>query len=292
MKLLITGASSSLARRLVVVLQERRELSIRLLEYRSPVRMESCETVSGNMNDPESLNRACQGMDRVLHLAALTHSCNDAEYFRVNREGTQNLIDACVLAGVKRFVYISSRTASLDGGGYARSKLEAEECVKKAGLSWLILRPSEVYGQGAGDTLNRLIEWVRRYHFVPVIGTGKARFSPVYIDDVVSAMTRSILDEGLENETLLLAGPEELTFDELVDRIAEYFSVKRSKIHLPADLVKFGAAVLSSLGIKILVPDQIPRLLCSKDQDISKTSMLISYAPRKLEEGMAAYWHI
>ena len=290
MKLLITGASSTLASKLVALLLEGGNHSIRLLEHRSPARMESCETVSGNINDPKSLNLACRGMDGVLHLAALTHSHEHAEYFRVNRDGTQNLIDACVLAGVKRIIYISSCAASLEGGGYARSKLEAEKCIKKSGISWLILRPSEVYGQGAGDAINRLIHWVRRYPCVPVIGAGEALLSPVYIDDVVSAMARAILDANLENETILLAGPEALTFDELVDRIAEYFGVKRFKLHLPASLVKFTAIVLSSLGINILVPDQIPRLLCSKDHDISKTS--ISYSPRKLEEGLTAYWRV
>ena len=155
---------------------------------------------------------------------------------------------------------------------------------------WLILRPSEVYGQGAGDTINQLIQWVKRYPFVPLIGKGQAKLSPVYIDDVVLAMERTILDKELKGETILLTGPEELTFDDLVDRIAKYFGVWRFKLHLPAGLVKFSAKVLTIFGIKILVPDQIPRLLCVKDQGIRKTSALISYSSRKLENGMAAYY--
>ena len=51
--------------------------------------------------------------------------------------------------------------------------------------------------------------------------------------------------EKLKNETLILAGPEDLTYDELVDRIAAYIGVNRFKIHLPAGLVKFAAAGLS-----------------------------------------------
>ena len=86
MKLLVTGASSTLASRLVALLLAGGNYSIRLLEHRSPARMESCETVSGNINGPESLDRACRGMDSVLHLAALTHSRNDSEYFKVNCE--------------------------------------------------------------------------------------------------------------------------------------------------------------------------------------------------------------
>jgi hypothetical protein len=106
---------------------------------------------------------------------------------------------------------------------------------------------------------------------------------------LVSAIERSILEKELNYKTILLAGPEELTFDELVDRIAEYFGVRRFKLHLPVGLVIIAAKVLSSMGINILVPDQIPRLLCSKDHDIRKTSALIPYAPRKIEEGMVLY---
>ena len=290
MNILLTGASSSIGGALIKHLSGSVDLKIKAMVHRSLVNFSGCEARQGDLNNPNLLTRAVDGIDTVVHMAALTRSVRESEYFQTNVAGTQNLVDACVLAGVKRIIYISSRAASLDGGGYSRSKLEAEECVKKSGLQWLILRPSEVYGQGAGDTINRLIRWVRRYPLVPVIGTGQARLSPVYIDDLVSAIERLIFNEKLISETILLAGPEDLTFDELVDRIAEYFGVRRFKLHLPAGLVKFAATVLSSFGMRILVPDQIPRLLCSKDQDISKTSALISYSPRKLEEGMAAYW--
>ena len=290
MKILLTGASSGIGSVLIRRLIDCADLEIKAMIHRSLVNIAGCEARQGDLDNPESLARAVDGVDTVVHLAALTSSARESEYFRTNVVGTKNLVDACVLKGVKRIIYISSRAASLDGGGYSRSKLEAEECVKKSKLQWLILRPSEVYGQGAGDTINRLIQGVKKYPFVPVIGKGQARLSPVYIDDVVSAMERSILDKELKGETILLAGPEDLTFDELVDRIAKYFGVIRFKLHLSSGLVKFVATVLTSLGIKILVPDQVPRLLCIKDQGIGKASALVSYSPRKLEEGMAAYW--
>ncbi|HIA32078.1 MAG TPA: hypothetical protein EYN83_02280 [Nitrospinaceae bacterium] len=83
-----------------------------------------------------------------------------------------------------------------------------------------------------------------------------------------------------------MAGPEELTYDDLVDRIAIYFGVKRFKLHLPADLIKFGATVTSRLGINILVPDQIPRLLCEKSYGIDLAREKLDYSPRSLEESI------
>jgi nucleoside-diphosphate-sugar epimerase len=290
MKILLTGASSGIGRLLIKRLVDSADLEIKAMIHRSLVNISGCEARQGDLNNPELLTRAVDGVNTVVHMAALTSSAQESEYFRVNVTGTQNLVDACVLKGVKRIIYISSRAASLDGGGYSQSKLKAEECVKSSGLRWLILRPSEVYGQGEGDAINRLIEWVKKYPFVPVIGEGQVKLSPVYIDDVVSAMERTILNKELEYETILLAGPEELTFNELVDRIAMYFEVRRFKLHLSAGLVKFGATVLTNFGIKILMPDQIPRLLCSKYLEVGKTSALKFYSPRKLEEGMTAYY--
>ena len=289
MIILVTGASSGLGGALLRRLSNYSGLEMKAMVHRSFVNLSGCESLQGDLDSPESLARAVEGVDTVIHMAALTHSARESEYFKVNVTGTQNLIEACVLAGVKRIIYISSSAVSAEGGGYSRSKMEAEECVKRSGLSWLILRPSEVYGQGTGDTINRLVEWVRKYPCVPVVGAGTALFSPVYVDDVVSAMTLSILDAKLESETVLLAGPEALTFVELVNRIAKYFKVRRFKLHLPVRLIKFVASFLSFLGIEVLVPDQIPRLLCSKDHGIHKTSALISYSPRKLEEGLEKY---
>ncbi len=283
---MITGASSGIGSALIRELTVFPHLEIRAMVHRSLVNAPGCEIRPGDLNDPGLMARALAGVDTVVHLAALTSSKREADYFDTNVKGTKNLIDACIGQGVKKILYISSLAASLDGGGYARSKLEAEECVKASGLRWVILRPAEIYGQRADDSINRLIRWIQRYPCVPVVGEGKSKLSPVYIDDVVSAMAQSIFDEKLENETLVLGGPEELTYNELVDRIAASFGVSRFKLHLPAGMVKFAATVLSNLGIKILVPDQIPRLLCDKAHGIELTREKLNYSPRSLEDGM------
>jgi len=83
-----------------------------------------------------------------------------------------------------------------------------------------------------------------------------------------------------------LAGPEELTYDDLVDRVAAYFGVKRFKLHLPVGLIRFGITVMPKLGMNILVPDQISRLLCNKSFRIDLAKEKLDYSPRVLEEGI------
>jgi len=284
--LLVTGASSEMGSALIRQLLNNSDLKIRAMVHRSLVNVSGCEIRPGNLKNKGLLVRALSGVDTVVHMAALTKSTRESDYFEVNVSGTKNLINACLESGVKKIIYISSSAASLNGGGYSRSKLEAEQLIKKSGMQWLILRPSEVYGHREGDSINRLIRWIQRYIFVPVIGTGTCKLSPVFIDDVVSAIASSIFNKELENETIVLAGPEELTYDDLVDRVAAYFGVKRLKLHLPAGLIRFGITVMPKLGMNILVPDQISRLLCNKSFKIDLAKEKLDYSPRVLEEGI------
>lgn len=284
--LLVTGASSEMGSALLRQLLNNSDLKIRAMVHRSLVNVSGCEIRPGNLKNKGLLVRALSGVDTVVHMAALTKSTRESDYFEVNVSGTKNLINACLESGVKKIIYISSSAASLNGGGYSRSKLEAEQSIKKSGMKWLILRPSEVYGHREDDSINRLIRWIQRYIFVPVIGTGTCKLSPVFIDDVVSAIAVSIFNKELENETIVLAGPEELTYDDLVDRVAAYFGVKRFKLHLPAGLIRLGITVMPKLGMNILVPDQISRLLCNKSFSIDLAKEKLDYSPRVLEEGI------
>ena len=283
--LLITGASSEMGGALIRQLLNNAGLKIRAMVHRSLVNVPDCEIRPGDLKNSGLLTRALSGVDTVVHMAASTKTHRESDYFETNVNGTENLIDACLKNGVKKIIYISSSAASLNGGGYSRSKLEAEQCIKRSGMKWVIIRPSEVYGQRAGP-INRLISLIQRCIFVPVIGSGQSKLSPVFIDDVVSTIALSIFNKEVESETIVLAGPEELTYDELVDRVALYFGVKRFKLHLPAGLIKFIATVMSGLGINTLAPDQIPRLLCEKYFGIDLAREKLDYSPRSLEEGI------
>jgi nucleoside-diphosphate-sugar epimerase len=288
MKFLVTGASSELAFKLVNTLLKSGDFSFRLLEHRSKARIESCETITGELNDSESMVRACKGVDGVLHLAALTHSCDNAEYFRVNREGTRSLISACKKNNVKKFVFISSVAASGDGGAYGLSKLESEKLLCDSGLDWNILRPAEVYGPQMKEGIGKLISWVESLQFIPVIGDGSYLLSPVYIDDVVDAMAQVVMNADMTNQSLNLCGPEIISLSEIVNRLSKILGVRRQKIYIPVWIARLGVSLASSMKLGAFTPDQVPRLLCRKDQDISQTMKLISYSPRKLEAGMAA----
>jgi nucleoside-diphosphate-sugar epimerase len=286
MKILITGASSTLGKNLTSELLKTGQFSIRLLEHRSPVLKESCEVFQGSLHGIDSLSKACSEVSTVFHLAALTHSSSGKAYFEINEEGTKNLIAACKKNNVRRFILVSSAAASEEGGDYGVSKLRCEELVKKSGIDWVILRPSEVYGVNMHEGIGKLVAWVKKFPIIPVIGDGSYFLSPVSVNDVVQVMVEILRNDSINNETLDLCGPEKMTMNELIDRLARIQKVKRKKIFLPIWLVKVGIGILSIFKSSFAFSDQIPRLLFRKDQSIDKTQAIVSYNPKKIEEGL------
>ena len=289
MKLLITGASSTLGKNLASELLKTGKFSIRLLEHHSSVSNEHCETFKGDLQNIENLINACDGIDTVIHLAALTRSPSSKSYFNVNVVGTENLLAACQKHKVKRFIFVSSSAASEKGGDYGVSKLQGEEKVKSSSLDWVILRPSEIYGPNMKEGIGKLISWIKKFPIIPVIGDGSYFLSPVYVDDIVNAIVEIIKNDLFIKENLNLCGPEKMTMNELIDRLARIHSVKRKKIFFPIWFVRLGVEILSMMKPDVIFSDQIPRLLCDKDRTINKTQAIISYNPRKIEEGILSF---
>jgi len=286
MKILVTGASGGFGKRLIPALVEREKVKIRIMEHCSPVELPDCERVSGELGDRYSLTAATSGIDAVVHLAALTHSPNREDYFKVNVEGTKNLVDACKRNKISRLVYMSSGAAHPMGGAYSESKLAAERCVQESGLPWTIIRPREVYGTGGKEGINQLIQWIQRLPVIPVIGDGGYSISPVFIDDVVSATVEAVFQSDATEKTFDLAGPEDMTFVTLIDRLSAYFGVRVMKLFFPVFFVKALANLLKVVNVNTLVPDQIPRLLCEKPSPENSEIPVLNYRPRKLEEGL------
>jgi nucleoside-diphosphate-sugar epimerase len=286
MKILITGASSTLGKNLTSELLKTEQFSIRLLEHRSPVRKEDCEIFQGSLHDIDGLDKACSEVATVVHLAALTHSSSGKAYFKINEEGTKNLISACKENNVKRFIFVSSVAASEEGGDYGVSKLRCEELVGKSGLDWVILRPSEVYGVKMEEGIGKLVAWVEKFPIIPIIGDGSYFLSPVSVDDVVQVMVEILRNDSIKKENLNLCGPEKMTMNELIDRLAQIQKVKIKKIFLPIWFVRVSIGILSIFKSSIAFSDQIPRLLCRKNHSIDKTQAIISYNPIKIEKGL------
>jgi nucleoside-diphosphate-sugar epimerase len=285
MKILLTGASGILGTPLLKALQNC-NAEVKALVHKTPLKTEGIETITGDLNDLEVLDSATKGIDTVVHFAAVTRFNYAKDYLKVNWEGTRDLHQASIRNGAQRFIYMSSRAAGLSGGAYSISKQKSEELVMQGAIPWVILRPSEVYGADSPDSITQLVQWLKNFKLVPIIGNGQYKLSPVFVEDLIPAFVEVILKPNIADEIFTFCGPEELTFVKLVERLSKALKVQPIKFFIPANLMKIVVNILVIFGIDILVKDQVARLISEKIGDNKNSKRLLSYNPRTLEEGL------
>ena len=290
MRILVTGPGR-LGRPLIGELHRRGITGTVLQRSASDFLPPGWRSVRADVTKPESLAGVCTDCDQVLHLAAVTHSNRSGRYTEVNATGTRNLIVEAQRAGVQRFTLVSTRAISPAGGAYSRSKIQAEEIVWGSGLAWNILRPAEVYGAG-GEGISTLIERCRQGRWIPVAADGSPRLAPVYIDDVIDGICRAV-NTPTHGGVHVLAGPEEMSYLQLIERLSTFFHTNPRTIHVPAGLLALAGRALALLPLEKppLYADQVARLFSPKSHDTESAFRTFGFAARPLEQGLDALVH-
>jgi len=246
MKVLVTGASGfigqSVVSRLAAAGHEVRALARR--PERVPQRAH-VESFIGDLLDAASLDRATQGMDAVVHLACATGVADEAQVRRVNVDGTRALLDAAQRHGVRRFVFVSTISATRERmGPYGRTKREGEAMVAHSGLEWVTVRPSLVYGAAPVGLFATLAGYLRALPVVPVIGNGRLELDPIHVDDVCEVLAQCVTRADVVGKTYDLLGPDRVTFNEFLDRLSRELGVRRPVVHIPGGVALLMASVL------------------------------------------------
>ncbi|MBW3592214.1 MAG: complex I NDUFA9 subunit family protein [Actinobacteria bacterium] len=205
-----------------------------------------CDLARGDMTDAESLNRAVQGCDTVVHLVALTPGSRSG-FEQVMSQGTRDLVTAAREAGATRFVLMSAlgvHEGSKDVSRYYRAKWEMEQEVEASRLPYTIFRPSFIFGRDGG-ILQALVRVAR---FSPVIpSVGSRRLQPIWVGDVAAYFANSLSTPQAAGRTFEIAGPDVVTWGELYDRVGRITGKRRARVHLPTGLVRGIAAVSEKL---------------------------------------------
>ena len=266
MRLLVTGASSPLAVGVLHHLLLNHDLELWCGRYRRDIPLVDPRLHVINLDLESDVSRALSRLhfDMVVHFAGLTHSSDEQRYWKVNLEGTVRLAEATRENGCRRFVYISTRCATHGSGAYGESKLAAEQELQK--FDWkslLIIRPSEIYGSGGNEGIDRMITLARRWRIVPAMfGDSNLLFAPMHIDDFSRLAAERIQQhrDGVRIETL--CGPEDLNGIVLAHRISKHYRALPMPLWWPA--VSVGLKALHRLGVAVVKPDQLARLVSEK----------------------------
>lgn len=262
---LITGGSGFVGKALLTRLtaSEKRPETLRLL-VRQPGDAPACfESSVGDLRDPHSLARACEGIDTVIHLAGIAHvgSAASAEARAVNLDGSLALLRAAIEAGARRFVFLSSTLSLDDSLHYGRDKRRVEEALLAAAaagsIEVVILRAVNIYGPGMRGNIATMIRLISS-GVLPRLPTLANRLSLVGVEDVVSALLLAATLASPTDSNAKLAIKVTLTdgCEYRINAIEEaiYTAVERRQSHwrLPA-VVLFAASGLAELLEKLRI---------------------------------------
>jgi nucleoside-diphosphate-sugar epimerase len=270
---LITGGTGFIGQHLVSRLIED-QVQINLLvrnidKYQGA--KEKVNLFEGDLFNKEILKKAVNGVNIVFHLASKTHDFsnnNDNEYFKINVEGTRNLLNVCANSSIRHFIYFSSVKAmteesldSLDENYnpnpttiYGKTKLEAEKFVKeygnKNGFKTTILRLPMVYGPGNKGNIYKMIEAIDKGKFI-MIGNGENKRSMVYVENVIDAALTIVKNQKEIHEIYIVTDQLNYTVIDLYKTIASTLKKKIRKFYIPIYFAK-KLAYLGDISNKIL----------------------------------------
>ena len=227
--------------------------------------------VEAKLDDTPRLRDVLAGHDAVIHLAAAQHEAEapESHFHKVNVEGTRNLLTLAVDAGVRRFVHGSTigvyGSVTVNGvldelsplapdNPYGRTKAEAENVVREFAnrLEVAIVRISETYGP-ADLRLLKLFRAIQRGRFV-TLGNGLNERQLIYVEDLCRALLAAAQSPAAVGQTMILAGSERLTTDDMVASISAAVGKPARARHVPLwpfDLAaKICEQMLPPLGIR------------------------------------------
>lgn len=317
MKILITGATGFVGQELCRVLTEAGH-NLRLAVRQDDARARALTRITlsqvtcvGNIGPETDWGRALEGVNVVVHLAALVHQVDARGYpsldaFRsVNCHGTSRLARCAAAAGVPRFVFLSTikvngeltvaepfteESEPAPADFYGVSKWEAEQALARisrdTGLEVVIFRPPLIYGPGVKGNFLSLMALVRRGLPLP-FGLVHNKRSLLYVGNLVDALALSVDSPNAAGKTFMISDGEDFSTPELISRIAAALGVRSRLLPLPPAAIR----LLGRLTGKVV---ETNRLLQSLQVDSRKIRNELGWIPPfHTSEGLmsAATWY-
>ncbi len=306
MKILVTGGTGftgrHLCKRLISNGLPVRAL-VRDLKRANELKKWGVELILGDIRDQNSLERATLGVDLIYNIAAVYRKQNATrrELWETNFQGTKNLLDAAIDAGVKRFVHCSTvgvhghivsppgdeNSPYAPGDSYQQSKAEGERIVnqymKEHKIPIVIFRPCGIYGPGDLRFL-KLFKAIKRGMFL-IIGSGEVYYHMIFINDLIEGILLCGSKKEAIGNVYILGGETYVTINQLVKIIAEVLDVNVPRFHIPFTLTYFAGIlcefICKPLGINPpLYRRRVDFFRKNRAFDISKAKHSLGFQPK------------
>lgn len=314
----ITGGTSSIGRVLIKQLANQHE-NLRVLarssSNRQGLELPGVEFVFGDVTDPKAVRRGMAGCDRVTHLAAVVgYNVPETDWWKVNRDGTCNVLQSAVDLGIKSMVQVSSisvlgptepgetadETRPVDTSKYfnlyQKTKRAADDLCREfaaRGLHVSIVYPAFGYGCSFASSHPSLQEQtllrMAAGRSVAIMGSGKNRLCLSYYKDTAEGI-RLAHEKGHPGEDYIL-GSENLNFVEIWEHIARLLGQKPPSRRIPLGLLQFISKTSQVVrGKSVFPPEFFEMISMSWCFSSAKARQELGWSPHSFAEGIAETW--
>jgi len=307
MRVLVSGASGFIGARLVEKLLERGEdvhILCRPTSDLSALDVTRVRRFNGDIMDAQSVHTAMEGCDQAFHIAgyAKNWAKDSATFYRINVDGTKNVLDAARAQGVKRTVVTSTSVTLGPSSGvstteatqrsipalttYEDSKIRMEEAIGQyvqQGQDVVIVSPTRVFGPGAlteGNSLTKVIQMYLKGRFRVLLGDGNGIGNYAFVDDVVDGHLKA-MERAKTGERYVLGG-ENLSYNAFFELVSHIAKRKYRMIRMPAK-VAYSYAFLEKwraeyvFGYPQITPDWVSTFLADWAFSCEKAQNEIGY---------------
>lgn len=252
----------------------------------------SVQLLQADVHDDDDLARALARCDAVINCIGILNAAGRDSFRRVHVELPRRVAQAARGAGVTRLLHVSALGA--DAGAapsqYLRSKGEGEAALRVHAadqVAFTVFQPAPMFGPG-DSFANRFADLLELMPVLPLACAG-SRMQPVYVGDVVEAMTLALDDRTTYGKRYPLCGPSVYTLREIVETIAQHTGRRRRVVALPDWLARVQGAVLGHLPGKLFTTDNYRSLqqpsVCNGDSRLKAFGIL----PTSLEAVLPRY---
>lgn len=225
----------------------------------------------GDLAKPHTLEGKLEGSYAVINLVGILFERGRQNFSALHAQGAEKLAKMSKAAGVERYIHISSLGVDKAASSkYAKTKFFGEKATLAAFPEATILRPGVVFGP-EDNFFNQFASILRFAPAFPLFGGGKTRFQPVYVGDIAEAVVKVLGDSTSQGKIFELAGPEVVTFKDILSFTAETINRKPTFFTMPFAFASLGATFAELIPVPPITRDQV-RLL--QYDNISNDGML------------------
>lgn len=233
------------------------------------------QVIAGGIARPADWQDHLRGAAAVIHMAHVGFG--------------EHIVAACAAAGVSRVIALSStRRFTRFPEETARRVIAGEAAFEASDLDYTILRPSMIYGGDRDNNIEKIVRWLRRRRWFPLVAGGRNRLQPIFVGDLVEAIARALASpDTTRRRALIVAGPEPVSQRELVSAVGAALGRPPVFVPVPYAALYSAAFMLEIFPRPLVTRAQVRRQLEDKVFDIAEArAALAPWSPRPLADGL------